>query len=100
MGYYYDHVAERWHPIDHDRKLSRTDRACIDRRAGLIEALIVELERGRDSVIRLYVGLAARTLATSDEILCRKYGEQIAALTGPDEKAKKELQHKREERAK
>jgi hypothetical protein len=60
------------------KKLSRRARA------GLIEELIAELERHCDSVLRLYLGLPARSLATSDEILTCRYGEQVAALTAPE----------------
>jgi len=85
MGYYWNPLEKRWRPIDHERKLSRADHARIEHRAGLVEDLVVELERGCDSMLRLYIGLLVRALVSSDEILTRRYGEQVAALTAPEQ---------------
>jgi hypothetical protein len=84
MGFYWNPIDERWSPIDHERKLSRSDRNRIERRSDLIEGLLAEIKMGRDGIIQLYTGLLVRTLAASDEILMRKYGEQIAVLVKPE----------------
>ena len=87
MGYYWNPLEKRWRPIDHERKLSRADHARIARHGELIEQLVVELERGCDSIIRLYLQLLVGALVSSDEILTRRYGEQVAALTMREEQA-------------
>ncbi len=93
MGYYWNPLEKRWRPIDHDRKLSRADHARIEHRGELIEQLVVELERECDSMLRLYTELLVRALVSSDEILTRRYGERVAALTAPDSQVKESQCH-------
>lgn len=83
MGYFYNHLEERWDPIDHERKLTRGQKRRIQRRGELIADLITEIERGKGSVTKLYAGLLARTLASTDEILLREYGQRLAEMTTP-----------------
>src|SRR5262245_27008631 len=84
MGYYWDWMAKRWHPIDHHRKLTREQWHQINRREALIEDLITELEEGSDSVIKLYAGLLAGALCQSDQVLMDRCGEKIAAIGGDE----------------
>src|SRR5262245_17440920 len=81
MGYYYDHVASQWVPIQHDRKLSLKQRQQISRRRVLIDNLLQELEaEDVKSVTRLYAQLLLPTLASTDELLAREYSRRIASL--------------------
>lgn len=88
MGYYWNALDERWHPIDHHRQLTRQQRHQINRRSRLIAALIKEIESGDNSVISLYAGLLARCLVSADQELMREYGEQVAKQEGskPDQR--------------
>ena len=82
MGYYYNHLEKRWDPIDHDRQLSREQKQQIARRKTLITALITEIEESNDSLVKLYLGLAARSLVATDELLVRSHSERLAKLGG------------------
>lgn len=58
-------------------------RQLIERRKRLINDLMVEIETSGDSIIQLYVGLAARTLTATDELLSRACSERLASITTP-----------------
>jgi hypothetical protein len=80
MGFYYDHFDERWLPIDHDRRITAELRHTLARRGELIEGCLDEIRNGRDAVAALYAGLLARTLTASDQLLMRKYGQQVTEI--------------------
>jgi hypothetical protein len=86
MGYFYNYLEKRWDPINHDRQLNRQQRQQIERKKTLIAGLITEIEASNDSVVKLYVSLAARTLAATDELLLRAHGKRLAELGGGTQK--------------
>jgi hypothetical protein len=81
MGFYWDHVNERWKPIDHDRQLTPATRRVLARREDLIKSVLEEIEHPANSATALYAVLLAKELATSDELLARSCGERVAKLT-------------------
>lgn len=84
MGYYYDHIEEKWQPIDHDRVLTAKQKRRLSRRRLLIEDLITEIERGCNSLTHLYASLLLRTLVKTDELLMREYGETVSKVATED----------------
>jgi hypothetical protein len=90
MGYFYDWIDQKWQPIDHARKLTVKQRRRLSRRKILMDDLLLEIDKGHDAITTLYGTLLLRTLAKTDELLMREYGEQIAKLA-PEREARPNL---------
>ena len=81
MGYYFDWVNQKYHPIEHDREITPALQRKLVRRAQLVTALVTEIEKGGDQITRMYANLLARTLVCTDELLMREHGERVAKLS-------------------
>jgi hypothetical protein len=77
MGFYYDHLDNKWTPIDHHRKLTLAQRRVIHRRRALIDDLLAEIAEGGDGVTGLYARLLACALVKTDELLMREVGKRV-----------------------
>ncbi len=87
MGYYYDWFDGKWVPIDHDRKLTRSQQRLLSRRRILIDEVLAEIDSG--GTVGLYARMLLRELVRSDEALMREYSKEVARLL--DEKLDADL---------
>lgn len=109
MGYFWEQLERKWVPRPrYDR--THTEQGQVTRRKNLLLELIDELTddskhpvrrlAGEDAeyyaytqlherAVKLYAGLLARTLIGTDEMLMKKFGEEIAELTAGGEKVSK-----------
>lgn len=69
----------------HRRPLKLTERWREMRRARLLAALIMEIEKDGDGITVLYASLLARNLIATSKALATAFGEQIEQLAGEDE---------------
>jgi hypothetical protein len=97
MPYYYDWVEGKWQESNRNRDRTPKQRRALSRRSNLIEELIREIELGDNSFAKLYAGLLARTLACTDENLCRQWGKPLEDISDPKLKPPPPLPRKQQD---
>jgi hypothetical protein len=83
MPYYYDWIDRKYIETKRSPQIEQplTPRGA-ERAETLLPELIKEIETG-DSEIKLYAGMLARRLVSTEYYLMRNFGEKVAKLTDP-----------------